>query len=137
MTITAWGTLVLQVSVRVVLEDVVCYELDRVIGARLAALTQGLHDSRRDGLLEVGLCWKIVNADRCLFRHRRELSLTTYLRVSVPTFWIKIILLCRRHLNDLLIHLFNSISGLGYFCLLHHRSFFAPYFQLLIQFKSS
>ena len=88
MAIANWRTFILQLAVGVVLQDVVCDELDRVVGASPAYLRQCLHDSGRDSLLQVSFSWQVVDADGSLFGHGSHLGLTADFRVDVATLGI-------------------------------------------------
>ena len=113
------GALIFQFAVRVVLQNVVRHEFDRVVGARAAHLRKGFHDSRGDGLLKVSLCRQIVDTDRRLLGHRGQFSLSTDISISIAAFRVQIVLFPWGCLFELLVDLLLGGWCVGVFLLYH------------------
>ena len=122
MTVTTRCSLTLEVSVWIMLQDVVCDELDRVVRARFASFAKSFHHCWSDRRLQVGFCWQVVDTYGGLFSHRRKFSHFAYLRICVATFRIKIVFLSRWSL----VNVFFEFRILWHFNfeLVHHRELF-------------
>ena len=118
------GSLGFQFAVRVMLQDVVSDELDRVVGARFAHLRKSLHDRRCDRLFKVGLGGQVVHTDGTLLRHRGDFCRPAHILIRVAALWVQVVLLLGRDFDELffdllvlLLHI-NGLLLLGHFVLI-------------------
>ena len=76
--------------VRVMLQQVIGYELERVVWASVAYLVQCSHDCGGDRRLEVRLGRQGIHIHSRLTCHGSELSTETFIRVIITTFWVQV-----------------------------------------------
>ena len=76
--------------VRVMLQQVIGYELERVVWASVAHLMQCSHDGGGDGRLEVGLGRQGIHIHSRLTCHGSELRTETLIRVIITTFRVQV-----------------------------------------------
>ena len=76
--------------VRVMLQQVIGYELERVVWACLAHLVQCSHDCWGDGRLQVGLGRQGINIHSRLACHGSELRTETLIRIVITTFRVEV-----------------------------------------------
>ena len=76
--------------VRIMLQQVVGNELERVIRACMAHLVQCSHDGGSDGRLQVGLGRQGIDIHSRLACHGSELRAETLIRIVIPTFRVQV-----------------------------------------------
>ena len=91
--------LVGSLPVRVMLQQVISHELERIVWACVAHLVQCSHDGGGDGRLQVGLRRQGIHIHSRLAGHGSELRTESLIRVVISTFRVQIgvhwRLLCR------------------------------------------
>ena len=76
--------------VRIMLQQVIGYELERVVWACLAHLMQCSHDGGGDGRLQVGLCWQSIHIHSRLACHGSEFRTESLIRIVITTFRVEV-----------------------------------------------